>query len=127
MSTSPDIEIYLASTPASAVLDWLAARFPESAGDKPRPAGKKQWKQVLRQGDTRITVLVIEDAAPGFTSVWFDSPDTPWADDIACAREAFAHFGTEVRATPGSWHEGDDPDLWWKLDASGESRLHWPG
>lgn len=124
---TPDIEIYLAATPAQAVLDWLNARFPASAGGKPRPAGKKQWRHLLRDGDAAIPVLVIEDAAPGFTSVWFDSPATPWPDDIACAREAFAHFGTAVRATPGSWHEGDDPDLWWQLDAKGESLIHWPG
>jgi hypothetical protein len=127
MSTSPDIEIYLAHTPAQAVLDWLNERFPGSDAQKPRPAGKKQWKHRLVHGEAVLPVLVIEDAAPGFTSVWFDSPETPWADDIACAREAFARFGTEVRATPGSWREGDDPDLWWKLDAGGEGTLHWPG
>lgn len=127
MSTSPDIEIYLAHTPAQAILEWLDARFPGSDAQKPRPAGKKQWKHRLVVGEGSIPVLVIEDAIAGFTSVWFDSPATPWADDIACAREAFARFGGEVRATPGSWQEGDDPDLWWKLDASGEGLIHWPG
>lgn len=124
---TPDIEIYLASTPAPSVLDWLATRFPASAGNKARPAGKKQWRLQVQDGETIIPVLIIEDAAPGFTSVWFDSPATPWPDDIACAREVFAHFRTEVRATPGSWHEGDDPDLWWHLGASGEGLIHWPG
>lgn len=126
MST-PDIEIYLAATPAQAILDWLNERFPGSGERKPRPAGKKQWRHQLVAGESTIPVLVIEDAAPGFTSVWFDSPATPWSDDIACAREAHARFGVEVRATPGSWQEGDDPDLWWKLDAGGEGQIHWPG
>lgn len=124
MST-PDIEIYLAQTDAQAVLDWLNERFPGSEARKPRPAGKKQWRHLLVQGEATLPVLVIEDAVPGFTSVWFDSPDTPWADDIACAREAFARFGTDVRATPGSWQEGDDPDLWWHLDATGEGLITW--
>lgn len=123
---SPDIEIYLHHTPADAVLAWLQQRFPETAGTRARPAGKKQWRLTLSAGDQRIPVLVIEEASPGFTSVWFDSPHTPWNDDIACAREAHAHFKVEVRATPGSWQEGDDPDLWWRLDQDGEGQVHWP-
>lgn len=121
---TPDIEIYLADIAAPAVADWLAARFPGAT--PPRPAGKRQWRLHLPHAGTRIPVLIIEAAAPGFTSVWFDSPHTPWPDDQACAREAFAHFGCEVRATPGSWQEGDDPDLWWRLGPEGEGLLHWP-
>lgn len=124
--SSPDIEIYLRHTPADAVMAWLLQRFPESGEARPRPAGKKQWRLTVSAGEQRIPVLVIEDASPGFTSVWFDSPHTPWSDDIACAREAHAHFRVEVRATPGSWQEGDDPDLWWRLDQDGEGQVHWP-
>lgn len=124
---SPDIEIYLHDTPATDVLAWLAARFPASNG-KTRPAGKKQWRLSVRDGDQDIPVLVIEEASPGFTSVWFDSPHTPWADDISCAREAFTHFQREIRATPGSWAEGDDPDRWWHIQAHGEEGfITWPG
>lgn len=124
--SAPDIEIYLSHMPASAVLDWLAQRFPATSA-KARPAGKRQWRFVVQHDSEQIPTLVIEEASPGFTSVWFDSPYTPWPDDIACAREAFAHFRTEVRATPGSWREGDDPDLWWRITQEGEDLLHWPG
>lgn len=121
----PDIEIYLAGTPATAVRDWLASRFP--AVPLPwRPAGKRQWRSEVQHDGQRLPVLVIEEACPGYTSVWFDSPHTPWQDDQACARDAFAHFGTAVRATPGSWQEGDDPDLWWEISAAGEREVHWP-
>lgn len=123
---SPDIEIYIAGVAATPVLEWLQTRFPAHSGT-PRPAGRKQWRLAVQHEGARIPVLVIEDAAPGFTSVWFDSPRTPWPDDKACAREAFAHFHAEVRATAGSWAEGDDPDLWWHIDARGEGTLHWPG
>lgn len=118
-----DIEIYLAATPARAVLDWLAQRFPQHT--PPRPAGKKQWKQLLDYQGASLPVLVIEDASPGYTSVWFNSPATPWQDDRDCAREAFAHFQREVRATAGSWKEDADPDEWWSISAAGESTLIW--
>lgn len=107
-------------------MEWLSARFPDAPAAL-RPAGKKQWRTVLTQGAEDIPVLMIEEAAPGFTSVWFNSAHTPWADDLACAREAHRHFGREVRATPGSWHEGDDPDAWWSVAADGEKLVHWPG
>lgn len=123
---TPDIEIYLQETPANAVMEWLAGRFPDHPAAM-RPAGKKQWRTVLRHGAASIPVLVIEDAAPGFTSVWLNSPHTPWNDDQACARDAHAHFGREVRATAGSWQEGEDPDAWWCISAAGEKLIHWPG
>lgn len=122
---APDIEIYIAAVTPEAVLDWLRERFPGASA--PRPAGRKQWQLTLPHADRPVPVLVLQDAAPGYVSLWFDSPHTPWADDIACAREVFARFGTEVRATAGSWAEGDDPDLWWHIDAAGEGLVSWPG
>lgn len=123
---SPDIEIYLKDTGADAVLAWLATRFSDAPG-RARPAGKRQWQLEVGHGGARIPVLVIEEASPGFVSLWFDSTTTPWPDDIACAREVHAVFGKEVRATPGSWQEGDDPDLWWRINAEGEGLVQWPG
>jgi hypothetical protein len=120
-----DIEIYIAATPAAEALAWLATRFPDH--EPPRPAGKRQWQQRLHHGEAVVQVLVIEDASPGFTSVWFNSPDTPWSSDMDCAREAFSHFGREVRATAGTWKEDADPDEWWCLSASGERLIQWPG
>lgn len=122
--TPPDIEIYIANTKAADVLTWLATRFAEHG--QPRPAGKRQWRQQLQFEGRTIPVLVIEEASPGFTSVWFDSPQTPWADDMACAREAFAHFQQEVRAIAGSWDEEADPDEWWRIDVQGETVIRWP-
>lgn len=126
MSTH-DIEIYLQQTSADAVLGWLVQRFPEAGGKPAKPAGKKQWRLVVRYEGQDIPVLVIEEASPGFTSLWFDSTQTPWENDMACAREAHAHFRTEIRATPGSWQEGDDPDLWWHINAQGEGMVSWQG
>lgn len=124
---SPDIEIYLQSVDAASVRQWLDQRFPGGAPATWRPAGKRQVRAVLRHEDKPVPVLLIEEASPGFMSVWFDSPDTPWATDRDCAREMFSALGGIIRATAGSWHEGDDPDLWWEISAGGERELHWPG
>lgn len=125
--TTHDIEIYLQDCTADAIFAWLAQRFPESAGRPPKPAGKKQWRLHIRHGEQDIPVLVIENASPGFTSLWFDSAHTPWENDMACGREAHEFLHTEIRATPGSWQEGDDPDLWWQINQQGEGLVHWQG
>lgn len=128
MSTTPDIEIYIHHTTAEAVLGWLATRFPSDAEPpaQARAIGKKQWRIMVQAQGHPIPVLIIEGASAGFTSVWFDSAQTPWADDIACAREAHTHFKSAVRAIAGSWQEGDDPDSWWHIDEHGEGLVQWP-
>lgn len=37
----------------------------------------------------------------------------------------FASLGGIIRATAGSWQEGDDPDRWWEISNTGERELHW--
>lgn len=125
--SAPDIEVYVQSTDAARIREWLDQRFPPVAGQTWRPAGKKQWRRILTHEGHQIPALVIEEASPGFLSVWFDSPHSPWADDRECARELFGALGGVIRATAGSWQEGDDPDLWWEISTAGEHELHWPG
>jgi hypothetical protein len=125
-SPAPDIEIYLQTADSLPIREWLGQRLaPETPPDW-RPAGKKQWKTTLAHAGHRIPALIIEEASPGFLSVWLDSPHSPWATDCDCAREIFSQCGGVIRATSGSWQEGDDPDLWWEISASGERELHWP-
>lgn len=125
-SQAPDIEIYLQATSASTVRDWLTQRFPDTSPLPWHPAGKHQWLTSVQHEGHPIPVRIMENASPGFTSLWFDSPHTPWRDDQACAREVFSALGKAVRATLGSWHEGEDPDLWWEIDSQGEHEVIWP-
>ena len=124
---TPDIEIYLQATDSNPIREWLGQRLTGETPPTWRPAGKKQWKTTFTHEGRDIPVLVIEEASPGFVSVWLDSPHTPWASDRDCARDAFSSLGGIIRATTGSWHEGDDPDLWWEISTAGERALHWPG
>jgi hypothetical protein len=125
VSSSPDIEIYLHDTTAQTIIDWLLNRFPETS-QVAKPAGKHQWRITLMYQQQPVPTLIIENASVGYSSLWLDSSHTPWVDDQACAREAFQFFQKEIRATPGSWHEGDDPDLWWSISARGEALVQWP-
>lgn len=124
MEHYPDIEIYLAELDHERLNAWLGERL-----DAPplTPAGRGKWRTRGRcQGDC-VPVLLVEKAADGFASLWFDSPATPWADDRACAQEAALALGCEVRCSLGGWQPGDDPDRFWRVRPGQEGEVfHWP-
>ncbi|MFB9145830.1 hypothetical protein ACFFU2_04755 [Halomonas alkalicola] len=120
----PDIEIYLARPSVEAIGEWLIAAI----GAAPlSPAGKGKWRTRGQHDGEEVPVLLVEKAADGFASLWFDSPHTPWESDAACARAAAAQVGCEVRCSLGGWHPGDDPDRFLKVLPDGsESEIDWP-
>ena len=61
-------------------------------------------------------------------SLYLESDATPWSDDLACARAAFAALGVQVRCAPGGWSEEEaleEADRWIKIDAEGEQEIIW--
>lgn len=125
MERYPDIEIYLAQAPASALNNWLS----ETLDAAPlSPAGKEKWQTTGRGHGQRVPVLLVENAADGFSSLWLNSDQTPWPTDQEAARHAAAALGVTVRCSLGGWHPGDDPDRFWQVRPDGEEGpVHWPG
>ncbi|EWH03461.1 hypothetical protein [Halomonas sp. BC04] len=124
MTDYPDIEIYLSKAPLDALNAWLGERL-----DSPplSTAGRRQWQTRGHHDGHGVPVLLVEKAADGYASLWFDSAHTPWARDCDCAREAAARLGCEVRCSLGSWQPGDDPDRFWRVLPDGsEAVIEWP-
>ncbi|MGJ7459532.1 hypothetical protein ACR80S_00200 [Halomonas sp. MA07-2] len=120
----PDIEIYLAKAPFEALGEWLGAAID---AEPLAPAGKGQWRTRGHHDGEEVPVLLVEKAADGFASLWFNSPATPWENDAACARAAATRLGCEVRCSLGSWHPGDDPDRFLRVLPDGsEAEIDWP-
>ncbi|TDR50191.1 hypothetical protein DFP85_12924 [Halomonas ventosae] len=124
MQSYPDIEIYLAHCDIARLDAWLQ----QTIGAEPlSPAGKRQWRTLGHAAAGEVPVLVVEKAADGFASLWLDSPETPWVTDAACAREAAARLGCEVRCSLGGWQPGDDPDRFLQVLPDGsEQAIDWP-
>lgn len=117
----PDIEIYLKDADHPAVADWLASRL-GPCGDW-RRAG-----QTLKGVIAGIPVTWLPHAVGKWHSLLLESDATPWADDLACAREAHAALGVEIRCAPGSWSEAEgeeDADRWISVGAEGEREITW--
>ena len=120
----PDIEIYLRQPQPGAIDAWLG----ETLDAAPlRGAGRGKWQTRGHYAGHEVPVLLVEKAADGFASLWFDSSHTPWLRDCDCARAAAARLGCEVRCSLGGWQPGDDPDRFWQVLPDGsENAIDWP-
>ncbi|MGR2738276.1 hypothetical protein ACUY1T_07475 [Billgrantia sp. Q4P2] len=120
----PDIEIYLRQAPLDAINAWLG----ETLDAAPlHGAGRSKWQTRGHHEGHEIPVLLVEQAADGFASLWFDSQHTPWLRDCDCARDAASRLGCEVRCSLGGWQPGDEPDRFWQVLPDGsEGAIDWP-
>ncbi|WP_263141497.1 hypothetical protein [Pseudomonas sp. RIT-PI-AD] len=121
----PDIEIYLKDADHRAVTDWLSVALGPCADW--RQQGQVYKTSAQAEGG-EIPLTWLPKAVGKWHSLFIDSDATPWADDRACARAAFAALGVEVRCAPGGWSEEEgteEADRWIRIDAEGEQEFIW--
>ncbi|MGM0615843.1 MAG: hypothetical protein ACQES7_09775 [Pseudomonadota bacterium] len=124
MEPYPDIEIYLAQASHDALNAWLGDRL---KAPPLTPAGKQRWRTQGQYNGHSVPILLVEKAADGYASLWFDSPHMPWHTDQEAAQEAAEALQSEVRCSLGGWHPGADPDRFWQVLPGGrEGAIHWP-
>lgn len=126
MPRQPDIEIYLKDASAEQIKDWLEHIF-----------GNLIWAEVQLQSfsraavqfkDTPINILIYPGAAgKKYTSILFESDQTPWQTDLECAESAVKHTGLEARCSVSGWQEDEPEDdgFWWKVTSQGASKVRW--
>lgn len=123
LSQLDDIEIYIAENDVEAITGWLASALPHFEVVRSSKKGCK-----FRCGQSGLTsngMVVLNAGRTGFTSIWIDSKDTPWANDVEMGRAAFAALASEVRCVESAWSKGDDPDQWLQINAQGEQIIQW--
>ena len=120
----PDIEIYLREDHVKDLLVWL----PEALGPLVLGDAVGNNRQGTIESNPAIPLMIVRKAAGKWTSIWFDSAETPWATDADCARAVHTALSHEVRCSIGSWDESEgdaDADRWLKVNADGESEFVW--
>ena len=123
LSYLDDLEIYLKNDDVDAIAGWL-----ESAFTHFELTGKSKKGCKFRCGQNALTgkgMVVLNAGRTGFTSIWIDSKDTPWANDVEMGRAAFVALNSEVRCVESAWSKGDDPDQWLQINAQGEQIIQW--
>lgn len=117
----PDIEIYLKDADQAAITAWL--------GQALGPCSDWQQRgQTFKCQAAGIPVTYLPKAVGKWHSLLLESDATPWDDDLACARAAFAALSVEVRCSIGGWDEEqgeEDADRWLKVNADGEQEFIW--
>ena len=125
MNTIEDIEIYTKNTGLDDIIDWLTHRFTDVSIIK---KGKTVHDLTVYDNKQTIPVMVVERAVgKAWTSIWFKSATTLWADDISCAQDINTHCHCRVRFNAAPWQQGADMDEWQQLDEEGQqTTIQWP-
>lgn len=118
-----DVEIYIQDMSEQDVLEWLQCYFDPLTEQK----RNKQGVRVIGcfQGES-IPIMILEKVTDNFTCLWIDSNNSPWQNDESLAKAAWQAFKKEIRFSREGWSQGEDPNLWWKIDANGLGQISWP-
>tara|TARA_B100000767_G_C19714759_1_gene514434 strand:+ start:986 stop:1414 length:429 start_codon:yes stop_codon:yes gene_type:complete len=137
-----DIEIYIKSVSPEAIKAWLDTCTSSLEVQSSNPKRQAYWAtfaDVASADDStgsddsadsdsppaEFEIIVLNKVQSNFSSIWFNTKSTPWANDKTCAQAAFIHFQSNVRCVISSWQEGDAPDQWLNIDSEGESIIDW--
>ena len=107
MERQPDIDIYVRDCPIERLITWLESVVGPLASAEDAGAATVYPSRI---GPVIVTPG-IEDGP--FVGVWFNSPNSPWATDVDCARQVAWELGCVVRCCPGE-HFPEVP--WWASD-----------
>lgn len=118
-----DLEIYVDSEDMESMTRWLSQAFPHFEVTR---SSKKGCKFRCGQHDLSSNGMVVLNAGrTGFTSIWINSKDTPWPNDVEMGRAACSALQCEVRCVESAWSNGDDPDQWLQITTQGEQVIQW--
>lgn len=122
-----DIEIYIREPDPAAIEAWLKSRFDEISLT-PLPNGKG-YKGFAKKDGQRVPVRLFLNAVGKYASLLLESPNTPWENDLDCARDAWTSLSQETRCATGEWQENaeEEEDLWWVINEKGENQVRWQG
>lgn len=119
----PDIEVYIKDSSMPAILKWLEHRSDRIETSETRGL---IHELVAHIGAVKVPVMIQERAVgKAWISIWLNSSETPWPQDIDCAKEISARLNVQTRCIVEGWKEGDEPDEWWKIDKGEQEKITW--
>jgi hypothetical protein len=98
MVNQSTIEIYVRDCPSERLLGWVTSVLSQTLLVC-REERLTVYRSQVHGND--IPVVTTDGVADGtFTSIFFNSPHTPWRNDVDCARQAARELQCEVRCDP---------------------------
>jgi len=119
----PDIEIYIKDRSLERITQWLQSLCQSLKRD----FEQGQVHHFIGSIDGCEIPVMIHEKVSGkaWTSIWFNSDQTPWIKDLDCAEQAARELDTEIRCIASGWTTGDDPDEWWRVEKDMIEKIHW--
>ncbi len=119
----PDIEVYIKDASIPAILKWLEHRSDHIETHETRGL----IHELVAKIDAINVPVMIQERAVGkaWISIWLNSSETPWDQDIDCAKEISQRLNVQTRCIVDGWQEGDEPDEWWKIDNGQQEKINW--
>ncbi|BCE01539.1 hypothetical protein [Marinicellulosiphila megalodicopiae] len=120
----PDIEIYVKTKDAETIKNWLSTLSSRTVEFSKK--GDMLSTQIFVV-DHIIDVNVLLKAQSGFSSIWFDSQNTTWNNDLACAQQFVQDTQIQARCIKSSWEEDEteNPDCWLNIDNEKTTEIIW--
>ncbi|MDO6562670.1 hypothetical protein Q4488_04670 [Amphritea sp. 1_MG-2023] len=119
----PDIEIYIKDRSLERICQWLE----HTCSTFKREYDQGQVHHFIGMMDGAEIPIMIHEKVSGkaWTSVWFNSDQTPWIKDLDCAEQAARELETQIRCIASGWTAGEDPDEWWKVELGNVEKINW--
>jgi hypothetical protein len=117
------IEIYVRHCPNERLLEWVTSALGQTL-----LVCQEECLTVYRcqvHGND-VPVVTTHGVADGtFTSIFFNSPHTPWCNDVDCARQAARELQCEVRCDPVAVRPLARPDEFLRIVDGREEYINW--
>ena len=129
---TPDIEIYVKNLTHNILETWLNNTF-GAVNITLAPdilVGSNSIKGTVQkdQDSAHIPIIITPKAAgKSYTSLWFQSPETPWENDEECAQSLVEQSGLEVRCSASGWQETEDEnsEQWLSITPEEKKLIRW--
>ncbi|MEM5528981.1 hypothetical protein WN093_09170 [Gammaproteobacteria bacterium AS21] len=124
----PDIEIYIKNTEADQIIAWLASLTNSlliDRQDSNSSALSLSFNTATIQARIQYNV-----SGKAWSSLWFKQNETPWDNDLDCAKAASLALTAQVRCVKSGWSDQEDisdDEQWWKIEDNETVLISWKG
>jgi hypothetical protein len=124
----PDIEIYIKNTEPDQIIAWLNSLTNNLLIDK---QDSNSTALSLSFNTATIQARIQQNVSgKAWSSLWFKQNETPWDNDLDCAKAASIALTTQVRCVKSGWSDQEDisdEEQWWKIEDNETVLISWKG
>jgi hypothetical protein len=95
LNRQPEIEVYICQYSQKDLIFWMKSLVGHLEKDE------ISGVSTTYQSDVGPIIITPKVEGGPFTSIWFNTPNSPWETDVDCARQISKELACVVRCCPG--------------------------